>query len=50
NNAFADMGVSGYQTIDLEQVMAADERTAEEIDEERLAQVEETIAVGDSAA
>src|SRR4029077_5409340 len=31
NNAFADMGVIGYQTIDLEQVMAADAQQAEEI-------------------
>jgi hypothetical protein len=44
------MGVIGYQTIDLEEVMAADERTADEIDEGRRAQVTETIAVGESAA
>jgi P-aminobenzoate N-oxygenase AurF len=50
NNAFADMGVAGYQTIDLEQVMAADEQQAEEIDAARIAQVAETIAVGESAA
>jgi hypothetical protein len=49
NNAFADMGLAGYQAIDLEQVMAADERTAEEIDEQRRAQVEETILVGANA-
>ena len=49
HNAFADMGVLGYETIDLDTVMADDERQALDIDDQRRAQVEETIAVGASA-
>lgn len=42
--AFADMGVLGYSDVDLDTVMASDERAAAEIDEARRAQVQETIA------
>jgi hypothetical protein len=44
--AFADMGVLGYTAVDLDTVMADDERTAGEIDRARRQQVEETIAAG----
>jgi hypothetical protein len=49
HNAFADMGVMGYETIDLDKVMADDENQAIEIDAARVRQVEETIAVGAAA-
>ena len=42
---FADMGVIGYESTDLDQVMAEDEAVAEEIDANRR-HVEETIQVG----
>ena len=45
HNAFADMGVLGYETIDLDKVMADDENQALEIDSERRGHVEETIQV-----
>src|SRR5438309_2216937 len=45
-NAFADMGVIGYTAVDLDSVMADDERAASEIDAGRVRQVEETIAAG----
>ena len=45
-NAFADMGVLGYTSVDIENVMADDERAASEIDAGRVRQVEETIAAG----
>src|SRR5437899_7152257 len=35
NNAFADMGVLGFESIDLDTVMSADEQTAVDIDEAR---------------
>ena len=44
--AFTDMGVLGYTAVDLDKVMADDERTAGEIDRARRLQVEETIAAG----
>ena len=44
--AFADMGVSGYASVDLDEVSAADQRAANEIDEERRRQVEDTVAAG----
>src|SRR5438477_11970764 len=44
--AFADMGVLGYTSVDIESVMADDERAAREIDSARVQQVEETIAAG----
>ncbi len=43
--AFADMEVLGYTEVDLDGVMASDERAAVEIDEARRRQVEETISV-----
>jgi P-aminobenzoate N-oxygenase AurF len=43
--AFADMDVLGYASVDLDTVMASDERTAGEIDAARRRQVEETIAL-----
>ena len=45
-DAFADMGVLGYTSVDIENVMADDERAASEIDAGRVRQVEETIAAG----
>ena len=50
HNAFADMGVMGYEAIDLDQVMADDENQADEIDKARIRQVDETIAVGAAVA
>jgi hypothetical protein len=50
NNAFADMGVLGYQAVDLDSVMAADEEQALNLDEARRKSIEETIATGASAA
>ena len=44
--AFADMGVLGYTDIDIESVMADDERLAGQIDAERIKQVDQTIAAG----
>jgi hypothetical protein len=50
NNAFADMDVLGYQTIDLDKVMADDEGQAREFDLERAAAaVDETIGVAMAA-
>ncbi len=43
HNAFADMGVLGYQTIDLDTVMSADEEAAVAIDEQRRQEVAATI-------
>jgi hypothetical protein len=43
HNAFADMGVMGYETVDLDVVMAQDEATAVQIDDARIRQVDETI-------
>jgi hypothetical protein len=46
NNAFADMGVLGYQTIDLDRVMADDESQARQFDLQRAsAAIDETIDV-----
>jgi P-aminobenzoate N-oxygenase AurF len=42
--AFADMGVLGFEAVDVEELMATDEGIAEGIDAERRAQVEQTIA------
>lgn len=50
HNAFADMGVMGYETIDLDKVMADDENQAIEIDAARVRQVDETIAAGAAVA
>ena len=50
NNAFADMGVLGFESIDLDTVMGADEQTAIDIDEARQAQVADTIELGAGAA
>jgi hypothetical protein len=44
--AFEDMGVLGYQAVDVDELMQDDERIAEGIDAERRAQVEKTIAFG----
>ena len=40
------MGVIGYTAVDLDSVMADDERQAAEIDAARRRQVEETIELG----
>ncbi|MEO8897244.1 MAG: ferritin-like domain-containing protein [Candidatus Dormibacter sp.] len=45
-SAFADMGVLGYSDVDLDALISDDERTAGEIDAERRAQVDQTIAAG----
>jgi hypothetical protein len=50
NNAFADMGVLGFESIDLDTVMSADEQTALDIDEARRAEVDNTIQLGAGAA
>ena len=50
NNAFADMGVLGFESIDLDTVMSADEQTAIDIDEARRTDVENTIQLGAGAA
>jgi len=42
-SAFGALDVLGYANVDLDTVMAADERTAGEIDEARRRQVQETI-------
>ena len=44
--AFADMDVLGYADIDLDSVMADDERVAGQLDAARQEQVEATIAAG----
>jgi P-aminobenzoate N-oxygenase AurF len=46
--AFEDMGVLGYQAVNVDELMQDDERIAEGIDAERRAQVEQTIASGAS--
>jgi P-aminobenzoate N-oxygenase AurF len=43
---FSDMGVIGYESADLDQIMADDERIAEEIDALRRSAVGEVIAAG----
>jgi hypothetical protein len=48
-NAFADMGVMGYTTVDVEKLMAEDESTAAQIDAQRAAQVQGTIEAGSAA-
>jgi len=48
--AFADMGVLGFEAIDVEELMATDEGIAEGIDAQRRAQVEQTIAAGGAGA
>ena len=50
HNAFADMGVLGYESIDLDTVMAADEHAAIALDEARRADVDATIQLGAGAA
>ena len=40
------MGVMGFESIDLDTVMAQDEQQAETIDEERRRQVDDTITAG----
>ena len=44
--AFADMGVLGFEQLDVESLMANDEAVAETIDADRRRQVEGTIAAG----
>ena len=44
--AFEDMGVLGYQAVDVDELMQNDDRIADGIDAERRAQVEHTIAAG----
>jgi P-aminobenzoate N-oxygenase AurF len=48
-NAFADMGVLGYTTVDVEKLMAEDETFAAQIDAERVQQVDATIEAGSAA-
>jgi hypothetical protein len=48
-NAFADMGVLGYTTVDVEKLMAEDESLAAQIDAERIDQVQGTIEAGSAA-
>ena len=48
-NAFADMGVMGYASVDVEKLMAEDESMAAQIDADRVAQVEKTIEAGSAA-
>jgi hypothetical protein len=48
--AFADMGVLGFEAVDVEELMASDEAVAEQIDAARVRQVEETIEAGRTAA
>ena len=47
--AFEDMGVLGYQAVNVDELMRHDERIAEGIDAERRAQVDRTIAAGAEA-
>jgi len=47
--AFAKMGVLGFEQVDVEGLMATDERVAEEFDAERVQQVDDTIAAGADA-
>lgn len=47
--AFAGMGIAGFESIDVEELMAHDEATADEIDAERIRQVEGTISAGQDA-
>jgi hypothetical protein len=47
--AFVDMGVMDYSKVDVEALMADDESKAKEMDEARVAQVEETIEAGSAA-
>jgi len=44
--AFAKMGVLGFEQVDIEGLMADDERLAEELDAGRARQVDDTIAAG----
>lgn len=43
---FADMGIVGYEQHDIEQLMAHDEQIAEDLDRDRIRQVDTAIAVG----
>jgi para-aminobenzoate N-oxygenase AurF len=45
-SAFADMGVLGFEQVDVEDLMANDETVAEAVDARRRQQVEGTIANG----
>jgi hypothetical protein len=47
--AFATMGVLDFEQVDVEGLMANDERVAEEFDAERVRQVDDTIAAGTDA-
>jgi hypothetical protein len=44
--AFADMGVLGFEQVDIDTVMASDEQVAEEVDALRRQQVDRTIQAG----
>ena len=44
--AFTDMGVLGFEQVDVEELMAADEQVAEQVDAVRREQVERTIQAG----
>jgi hypothetical protein len=47
--AFADMGVLGFEQVDVEDLMANDEQVASGFDAERVKQVQATIADGAEA-
>jgi hypothetical protein len=44
--AFADIGIIGYENADLDQMMEQDEKIADDLDRARIAQVEQAIIVG----
>ena len=45
--AFGDLGVMGFENIDLDHMIAADESAADDVDESRRQQVEATIRLGE---
>jgi P-aminobenzoate N-oxygenase AurF len=47
--AFADMGVLGFEQVDVDELMANDEQQAAGFDAERVKQVQDTIAQGAEA-
>jgi hypothetical protein len=47
--AFADIGIIGYENADLDQMMEQDEKIADDLDRARIEQVDQAIAVGHMA-
>ncbi|TDV56186.1 ferritin-like domain-containing protein [Actinophytocola oryzae] len=47
--AFADIGIIGYENADLDQMMEQDEKIADDLDRARIEQVEKAIIVGRTA-